>query len=472
MTRPPGLKLRLTLSMLLVFALGTVTSIVFTQNEAYVMGDSIQERTLQGQAAALLSGLAMAPDGTVTMTAPPDWAAAYERPTGGFGYTLYNAAKQPIAMSPNLAGPLPLLSAKGSSSAERIHIFGPDRRTGLAVAAPNGGVLVVSRRDVDPEALSESLMDENYEAYNVLVPFVLASVPLAWLISGWSLRPLRRASQEAAQIGPANPNARISTAGIPREIYPLVVAANGALERLADAYEAERRLTADAAHQLRTPVSVLDLRLQRARAEGRVDWPTIGVEMAQLRRLVDQLMRLARRDNAAKEPEAGRSALNLSRVAREAAAMMVPIAEQAGRALIVDAPNDVILYGRVDDLRDLITNLLDNALVHGKGSIEVSVRPPSDATGRDIWIDVTDEGAGVASELRETVFERFSKAVSTSPGAGLGLAIVRQIARSHGGDVHFVSHATCCIRVAIPIEGAPGAEKPSVERRPVVDAVN
>ncbi len=468
--RAPGLKQRLTLSLFLVFALGIGTSLLISYNEAYLMGDGLQQRTLQGQASALLSGLSMSPDGSATITPPPEWQPAYSRPDAGFGYTLYDAAKHPIVVSPNLTGPLPLFDLAGPSE-ERVHIFGPDRRTGLAVAAPNGAVLVVSRRDVDLEALADSLMDEDYEDYFVLIPFILGSLPLAWAISGWSLRPLARASREAAQIGPDNPNARLSTDGIPREISPLVVAANGALERLAHAYEAQRRLTADAAHQLRTPVSVLDLRLQRARAEGRIDWPTISAEMAQLRRLVDQLMKLARRDETAREADAARTNLNLSRVVREAAAMIVPIAEHAGRALVVNAPDDVMMRGRADDLRDMISNLIDNAIVHGEGIVEVAVRSPSAATGQRIHIEVVDQGFGVASELRELVFERFGKAVSTSPGAGLGLAIVRQVARGHGGDVQFVDHATCCVRITFPGEMALTPEAPD-GRRPLVDALS
>jgi len=461
-----GLKRRLTLAMSLVFALGIVTSLILTNSESYLMGKHVEERTLQDQAQALLSGLKTAPDGSTTIAPPPDWAAAYAQPNAGFAYTLYDAARHPIVLSPGLDRALPPFAIKGPND-KRIHIFGPDRRAGLAVAAPNGAVLVVARSDVDVEALADSLMDENYESYGILVPFVLASIPLAWWISGWSLRPLARASKEAAQIGPANPNARLTTTGMPSEIYPLVVAANGALERLADAYEAERRLTADAAHQLRTPISVLDLRLQRARAEGQIDWPTITGEMAQLRRLVDQLMALARRDDAAAETHLVRTPVNLPRIVREAAAMLVPIAEHAGRSLVVNAPDEVMMRGRPDDLRDMIWNLLDNALVHGAGLVEVTVRMPSEATEDKILVDIVDQGGGVSSELRERVFERFGKAVSTSPGAGLGLAIARQIARLHGGDVQFVAHATSCVRVTFPAETSPSDEAATEERQSV-----
>jgi signal transduction histidine kinase len=101
-----------------------------------------------------------------------------------------------------------------------------------------------------------------------------------------------------------------------REIDIGTICCNGALDRLAHAYEAERRLTADAAHQLRTPITVLDLRLQRARLGGRIDWPKIEREMAQLRHLIDRLMDLARRDNVAQavEEPAGPQTINLARL--------------------------------------------------------------------------------------------------------------------------------------------------------------
>src|SRR5262249_47282932 len=222
--------------------------------------------------------------------------------------------------------------------------------------------VVVARGHPDQEALAESLIEENFEHLFVVVPFILISLPLLWLISRWSLRPLARASLEAQSIGPADLSTRLSVDGLPDEIRPLVDAVNGALDRLAHAYEAERRLTADAAHQLRTPITVLDLRLQRARVQGQVDWPTIEREMAQLRHLIDRLMDLARRDTQGVEAPAGPQTINLARVVRESAAMFLPIAEKKGRSVIVEAPDVVPFHGRADDLRDMVHNLLDNAL--------------------------------------------------------------------------------------------------------------
>ena len=308
----------------------------------------------------------------------------------------------------------------------------------------------MARGHPDQEALAESLIDENFEHLFVVVPFILLSLPLLWQISRWSLRPLARTSLEAQSIGPADLSTRLSVDGLPDEVRPLVDAVNGALDRLAHAYEAERRLTADAAHQLRTPITVLDLRLQRARLGGRIDWPTIEREMAQLRHLIDRLMGLARRDNVAQSVEApgGPQTINLARIVREAAAMVLPIAEKENRSVIVEAPDVAPFRGRADDLRDMVHNLLDNALVHGSGTVRVAVRHET-SDQREMIIEVADDGIGLPEALKDVVFERFRRG-PMSQGAGLELAIVRQVARGHGGDVGFLSEPGCHVRVVLP----------------------
>ena len=301
----------------------------------------------------------------------------------------------------------------------------------------------------------------------VFVPLAMASFALVWLIGWWSLRPLARASREAAAIGPANPSGRVSTAALPREIRPLVDAVNGALERLDHAYAAQRRLserldhayaaqrrlTADAAHELRTPLTVLSLRLQRAKLDAEVNWPAVERDLAQMKRLVGQLMDLARTEDPARlEDPAGLGPVNLARLVREAAAMVLPLAEEKGRLLEVEAAAVVSLPGRSDDLRDAVRNLVENALVHGQGAVRVSVREePGGSTDRRVVVEVADEGPGIAEELRNAVFDRFRKAVPTSPGAGLGLAIVRQVVGAHGGEVRVRPGPGCRVEISLPV---------------------
>ena len=447
MTHLHSLRWRLMVALLLVFALGFGVSAIFSYGEAYGTLKELSKRTLEGQARELLAALRFRSDGGVEVGLPVEWENAYQRLDKSFAYSVFDANGRTVALSSNLATPLPQVAP---GELNRLQVLGPKRLTLLAVSAPGGHTVVVARGHPDQEALAESLIDENFEHLFVIVPFILISLPLLWLISRWSLRPLARASLEAQSIGPADLSTRLSVDGLPDEIRPLVDAVNGALDRLAHAYEAERRLTADAAHQLRTPITVLDLRLQRARFQGRIDWPTIEREMAQLRHLIDRLMDLARRDNVTGvEAPAGPQTINLARVVRESAAMFLPIAEKKGRSVIVEAPDLVPFHGHANDLRDMVHNLLDNALLHGGGTVRVAVHCERSDRGQEIVIEVADEGVGVPEALREAMFERFHRS-TMSQGAGLGLAIVRQVARGHGGDVGFLSEPGCHVRVVLP----------------------
>jgi two-component system sensor histidine kinase TctE len=445
--RIQSLRWRLMAAMLTVLGLGFGASAVFSHFEAYGTLKELRKRTLEDQAQELLSNLRFGSNGSVEVALPKEWQDAYQRSDKSFAYSIYDASGRVVALSPNLPSPLPLITAAGSDS---LQILEPERLVVLGVNAPGGHTVVVGRAHPDQEALAESLIEENFEHLFVVVPFILISLPLLWLISRWSLRPLARASLEAQGIGPADLSTRLSIDGLPDEVRPLVDAVNGALDRLAHAYEAERRLTADAAHQLRTPITVLDLRLQRARLGGRTDWPTIEREMAQLRHLIDRLMGLARRDNAAQAvEEPGPQTINFPRLVRECVAMVLPIAEKEDRSVVVEAPDAIPFRGHADDLHDMVHNLLDNALVHGSRTVRVVVRLEGSNDGQNIVFEVADEGTGVPEGLKEAMFERFRKG-STSQGAGLGLSIVRQVARRHGGDVAFVSEPGCKVRVVLP----------------------
>jgi signal transduction histidine kinase len=295
-------------------------------------------------------------------------------------------------------------------------------------------------------------LDEANDWLFVFVPLAMASFALIWLIEEWSLRPLGRASREAAAIGATNPSGRLSTDELPLEIRPLIDAINNALERLDQAYAAQRRFTADAAHELRTPLAVLSLRLQQAKLVAAIDWPAVEHDLAQMNRLVGQLLELARKEDPAQFQDSGGLALiNLSRVVREAAAMVLPLTEQQGRPLTVEAPAVVSIHGQADDLRNAMRNLLDNALIHGDGSVQVRVSQKSGSTDRRVLIEVTDQGSGITGELKEAVFDRFRKAVPTSPGAGLGLAIVRHIVLAHGGEVRIQPGPGCRVQISLPL---------------------
>lgn len=434
MSRAHSLRLRLLGVMFAVFALGLAASAASFRFEVHNIIGGLEARTLQNQARNLLDALDTS-SGSLRIELPDDWRRVYADDSRQFTYTVFDREHRPIAWSPNLAHPLEFIPV------DRHHKIGPveftgvgaARRTVAAARGPKGYVVVVARKGLSRDTLIDSLFQEDSEHVSVLIPFALLGLALIWVISGWSLKPIARASREAARVGPGQPDLRISAVGLPREVQPLVEAVNGALDRLSRAYATERRLTADAAHELRTPLAVLNLRLQRARLTGTTDWPAVEREFAQMGRLVDQLVDLARKESLSLERRSEVMPLvNLSRLVREAAAQVLPLVEAQGRRLEVDVPDSVQLRGRADDLRDMVRNLLDNALVHGQGTVRVRILKP--VGPGPITIEVIDQGRGVPTGQEDIIFERFHRLNAQAPGSGLGLAIVRQVARSHGGE--------------------------------------
>ena len=442
MSRPHSLRLRLLGAMLGVFVLGFGVSILAYRTEVYKITRDLRERTLENQARELLAAIQVHDDGSLEVRLPADWRAAYGSPSRQFVYTVFDGSQRPIAWSANLATPLPYVPgrprSRGTLGPVEFIGAGAARQAVIVARGPRQLSVLVGRGNMDPDTLVDSLFEEGSEQLTVIVPFALLGLALVWLISGWSLRPIARASREAARVGPRRPDLRISPGGLPREVQPLVEAVNGALDRLSRAYATEKRLTTDAAHELRTPLAVLNLRLQRARLTGNTDWAAIERELAQMGRLVDQLLDLARKESLARERRTDElPVVNLSRVVREAAATVLPLMETAGRELTVEVPDSIQVRGNSDDLRDMVRNLLENAIVHGRGRVSARIEAPARA-GERVTIEVADEGPGVPAGQEEAVFQRFRRLDVETPGSGLGLAIVRHVARSHGGDARFL----------------------------------
>jgi len=139
--------------------------------------------------------------------------------------------------------------------------------------------------------------------------------------------------------------------------------------------------------------------------------------------------------------------LNLARIVREEAARAEVLLQDRGRDLALQAPDALQVRGEARPLRDMIGALLENALTHGAGRVSVTLRGASD--GAVAILEVADEGTGVPPADWTSVFERFHKREAASPGAGLGLAIVREVAEALGGDAGFV--APTMVRVRLPL---------------------
>jgi signal transduction histidine kinase len=207
--------------------------------------------------------------------------------------------------------------------------------------------------------------------------------------------------------------------------------ARAAIAPLEAARERERRFAADAAHELRSPLTAIATIAQAARApatpESRASFEAIARSAFEASAVVSDLLTLAR-DPAPRalhcEP------VDLATIVGLAARATRPIADERGIALDV-APSSAIVDGDERRLRELARNLLENAIRHAVKTVRVTSR----RTGRLAEIVVEDDGPGIPQDERERVFERFYRRANDGSGTGLGLAIVRWIANAHGGGV-------------------------------------
>ena len=257
---------------------------------------------------------------------------------------------------------------------------------------------------------------------------------IVWWVVGRAIGPIERVRRQVAARRPDD-LAPLPTAGLPAEVRPLVGEMNGLLTRLSAAWDALPHFTADAAHELRSPLAALRLQaqsLQRAPDDATRAIATerllAGIDRAT--RLVEQLLALARQEAAGEGAEL--VSLDLTALARNALADAEPEAARHAIALTLDAPTaHVVLRADEAALAVLLRNLLGNALRHTppRGQVRVGVREEASV----IDLTVEDSGPGIAPDERARVLDRFYRVPGTpGHGSGLGLAIVRAIAERHG----------------------------------------
>lgn len=276
-------------------------------------------------------------------------------------------------------------------------------------------------------------------ALRILIP-ILAILPLygllIWLIVGQGLRPLNVIAGAIRRREPASLEP-LPESGLPEEVTPMVSELNALLVRLREALEKQKRFTADAAHELRSPLTALQVQLDmlaRARSpeESRAALESLRAGMKRAARLVEQMLTMARL-----EPESALqkiSTIELDALAAEVAGELEPLAEARRIELRLERLDAVAVRGEPQALHALVRNLLDNAIRYTPSG--GAVRLSAYAEGADALVVVEDTGPGIPAAERARVFDRFFRLPgSAAEGSGLGLAIVRQVADAHGARV-------------------------------------
>jgi len=355
-----------------------------------------------------------------------------------------------VASSPNMAGrpPIALLAAGEVRTVGRLPIGDDEAYLTVARGTKDGRFMVLVARTL--ASATESVW--------VVTGMLLAGIPVlvllvgmtTWAVTGRALRPVEAIRREVSAISDSELSRRVPQPYGDDEIARLAATMNAMLGRLQDSRSRQVRFVADASHELRNPIASIRHQLETALAHPfRVDIADLASELLaenlRMERLVGDLLVLARADE---------DTLSLNRRAVDVDDLLLAEADRLREHGAVQVDTTAVSAGRVNgdltQLRSLVRNLGDNAERHAHSRVTLGLR----VDAARLSLTVTDDGEGIADADRDRIFERFTRLDSARPrdtgGAGLGLAIVAEVARVHGGSVCVESNGGARFVVVLP----------------------
>lgn len=285
---------------------------------------------------------------------------------------------------------------------------------------------------------------------------------LVGLLVRRTLRPVNALAQSIDRLTDRD-LAPVPSAKVPVELLPFVQAINRLLQRLSDAADIQRRFVADAAHELRSPLTALSIQIENAGGSMRTEPMAERLAparqgIARLRALLEQLLALTRVQS---DTPASRNLVPVQPVLRRVLQELLPEADRKNMEIEVDCPDPAVAAAQEIELVLLLRNVLDNAIRYSTsgGKVEVTVN----STGRSTTIDVRDNGPGISPQERGRVFDPFYRIGNAAEvGSGLGLSIVRTIARRLDGTVVLgwtdpLNEKGLHVRIALGIDTTPAS---------------
>lgn len=382
--------------------------------------DQLHREAMRAQAEVLAERIVAAPDGLLTFNLPDSLRGLYSEAYGRYLYDIRDADGRLLFSSRRKTGAaaaqVPPLSETISGAGVTRIVDGKIVRIRVAED--------LAHRDV----IIDDIISNFFRRVGwITIPILLVLLAADIVIFRRAIAPLWKASEEASNIGPARTDIRLPTEQIPREIMPLVTAVNQALDRLEGGFRVQRQFTADAAHQLRTPLTILRARIETL-GDGAAK-QALHADVEGMSRIVAQLLEIAELDTLVLDP--GETA-DLRAVCAEVVGSIAPFAITQHKDIALrgsDAP--VMIHGNSEMLQRAIFNLAENAIKFTARDTAVDVEVSEDGVVR-----VRDCGPGIAEAERELIFQRFwRRDRQRSDGAGLGLSIVRGVADDHAATV-------------------------------------
>jgi signal transduction histidine kinase len=390
--------------------------------------DRFQRETLQVHAESARASLRIGPDGAVRIDAAPGPSAEMPRI---FSIIILDAGGRQLAGS----GPVTTIARDWAPRRGVPTYFTRRSRTaiysGYSLPAQVGDakLWVVAVQNLEhPDYIVDDVLRQ-FLVYGLIIvlPLLLLLLAVDAGIIRRALRPVRDASALVRTLNPQRLDIRVPEAELPSEVRPLATAVNAALDRVVASYRTQRDFTADAAHELRTPIALARMRIEAVDDEAlRAD---LKRDLDQLGRTVGQLLEIAELDGVLPAMD---EAVDLRAVAAETVSAIAPLVFRRRQSIaLTGSEGPVMVRGNAGLILRALRGLVENATTHTpeRTVIEVDV-------GTSGTISVIDDGPGIADADRELVFRRFWRGDrSAENSSGLGLAIVSRIAEAHGASV-------------------------------------
>ncbi|NYH16517.1 sensor histidine kinase [Paraburkholderia bryophila] len=446
--KQPNLRVRVAMWLLLPLLLLLAFDAWLTYQRAMNAAHDAFDRTLEFSLRSIRDGIRLR-DGDIEVDLPYLALEMFESNGGGnIYYQIREEGGRVVTGYPDLPNPRKVPAEPYSVQFYDDEFRGRPLRIAMlrlpvhdVPSAQTRVVLVRVGETIEPrQALAREILIGSLQQEGLLVVLALGIV---WLGVARGLRPLNRLSAKVAARAEDDP-VPLDTVGLPSEVTPLVDSINQYIGRTRLMQSSRRRFFNDAAHQLKTPLAVIQAESELAlrdldgveenangnRRQG-VHLRRLNGAVQQAVRIVQQLLSLSRLD-ADSGYTVKHAAVPLHKVARSVTLDWSPVARSRGIDLGFEQEVRIDVMGQVDLLAELVGNLIDNAIRYSGDGAVITVRVATE--GGQPLLQVIDNGPGVAVGEREAVFERFyrSEATQAVEGSGLGLSIVREIARVHG----------------------------------------
>lgn len=411
-----------------------ITSILMSLALSWLLNiatNNIHNDAMEEQAATVAHHLVRQADGSLSLELPANLQGLYSQPYGRYSYAVVDDHGKALFSSLNDKAPVFPADPRAADVQ-----FLETRKDGAAISGASIRRIVGGRtvwiQAAEDLANRDVLIDDIVEDFFKHVGWITLPILLVLLVTDIAifrraLLPLRQASEIAREIGPARTDIRLPLNEIPSEVRPLVSAINKALDRLDEGFKVQREFTADAAHELRTPLSILRTRVET------LDDPRVARALHQdieaMSRVVGQLLDIAELEAFTIDPS---EVADLQGACAEVAESIAPLALEQGREIaLLGATAPVWVKGNAEMMKRAIRNLAENAIRHAPKDTVVEFVVEENGT-----VTVQDCGPGILDEERELIFQRFWRRDRNHQGStGLGLSIVQRIAELHGATI-------------------------------------